>query len=91
MVGSSFPFKVMGDSTTADLVVDDVDEKDKSGDENGKKADADKKLAKEKTKLTEKKGLKRSGEELGGGRPQEMQKVHSTSRVSGPIGTSIAN
>ena len=91
MIGSRFSPKFMGDSTTADLVVEEVDEKDKSGDENGKKPDADKKLAKEKTKLTEKKGLKRSGEELGGGRPQKMQKMHSTPRVSGPIGVSIAN
>ena len=64
-MAADFPPKFMGDSTTADLVVDDVDER--SGDEKGKKADADKKLVKEKTKLTEKKGLKRSGEELGGG------------------------
>ena len=91
MVGSGFPPKFMGDSTTAELVVDGVDEKDRSGDENGKKADADKKLVKEKTKLTEKKGLKRSGEELGGGRPQKMQKMHSAPRIIGPIGTSIAN
>ena len=74
MVGSRFSPKFTGDSTTTDLVVDDVDEKDKSGDENGKKADADKKLAKEKTKLTEKKGLKRSGEELGGGDPKKCKK-----------------
>ena len=53
MVGSGFPPKFTGDSTTADLVVDDVDEG--SGDEKGKKADADKKLVKEKTKLAEKK------------------------------------
>ena len=66
-MAADFSPKFMGDSTTADLVVDDVDEKERSGDENGKKADADKKLVKEKTKLTEKKGLKRSGEELGGG------------------------
>ena len=62
----------MGDPTTAELVVEEVDEKEKSGDENGKKADAEKKLVKEKTKLTEKKGLKRSGEEQGGGRPQKV-------------------
>ena len=61
-----------GDPTTAELVVEEVDEKEKSGDENGKKADAEKKLVREKTKLTEKKGLKRSGEEQGGGRPQEV-------------------
>ena len=74
MIGSRFSPKFMGDSTTADLVVDDVDEKDKSGDENGKKADADKKLAMEKTKLAEKKGLKRSGEELGGGDPKKCKR-----------------
>ena len=52
-MAAEFPPKFTGDSTTAELVVDDVDEKDRSGDENGKKADADKKLAKEKTKLAE--------------------------------------
>ena len=74
MIGSRFSPKFMGDSATADLVVDDVDEEDKSGDESGKKAVADKKSAKEKTKLTEKKGLKRSGEELGGGDPKKCKK-----------------
>ena len=52
-MAADFSPKFMGDSTTADLVVDDVDER--SGDEKGKKADADKKLVKEKTKLAEKK------------------------------------
>ena len=64
----------MGDSTTAELVVEEVDEKEKSGDENGKKADAEKKLARGKSKLTEKKGLKRSGEEQGGGDPKKCKK-----------------
>ena len=64
----------MGDSTTAELVVEEVEEKEKSGDENPKKADAEKKLVKEKTKLTEKKGLKRSGEEQGGGDPKKCKK-----------------
>ena len=84
----------MGDSTTAELVgeaVDNVDEKEKSGDENGKKAEAEKKVAKEKTKLAEKKGLKRAGEEPGGGRPQEMQEMHSAPRDSGAIGMSTAS
>ena len=67
----------MGDSTTAELVgeaVDNVDEKEKSGDENGKKAEAEKKVAKEKTKLAERKGLKRAGEEPGGGDPKKCKK-----------------
>ena len=74
MFGSSFPLQVMGDSTATELVVEEVEEKDKSGDESGKKPDADKKLAKEKTKLTEKKGLKRPGEEPGGGDPKKCKK-----------------
>ena len=68
---------LMGDATTAELVgeaVDNVDEKEKSGDENGKKAEAEKKVAKEKTKLAEKKGLKRAGEEPGGGDPKKCKK-----------------
>ena len=56
------------------MVVEKADEKEKSGDENGKKADAEKKLVREKTKLTEKKGLKRSGEEQGGGDPKKCKK-----------------
>ena len=48
-----------------------------------KKADTDEKVVKEKTKLAEKKGLKRSAEEQGGGRPQKMQKVHSIPRDRG--------
>ena len=36
MIGSRFSLKFMGDSTTTDLVVEEVEEKDKSGDENGK-------------------------------------------------------
>merc|ERR1711891_134049 len=74
MIGSRFSLKFMGDSTTTHLVVKDVEEKDKSGDENGKKPDADKKLAKEKTKLTEKKGLKRPCEEPGGGDPKKCKR-----------------
>ena len=73
MFGSSFPLQVMGDSTATDLVVEEVEEKDKSGDESGKKPDADKKLAKEKTKLTEKKGLKRPCEEPGGATPKNAR------------------
>ena len=78
MIGSRFSLQFMGDSTTTDLVVEEVEEKDKSGDENGKKPDADKKLAKEKTKLTEKKGLKRSGEELGGGDPKTAKNAFNS-------------
>ena len=74
MFGSSFPLQVMGDSTATELVVEEVEEKDKSGDESGKKPDADKKLAKEKTKLTEKKGLKRPCEEPGGGDPKKCKR-----------------
>ena len=44
----------MGDSATAELVVEEVEEKEKSGDENPKKADAEQKLAKEKAKLKKK-------------------------------------
>ena len=40
------PLNSMGDSTTAELVVEEVDEKERSGDENGKKADAEEKLTK---------------------------------------------
>ena len=64
----------MGDATAAELVVEEVEEKEKSGDENPKKADAEQKLAKEKAKLTEKKGLKRSGAEQGGGDPKKCKK-----------------
>ena len=64
----------MGDPSTAELVVEEVDDKEKSGDENGKKADAEEKLVKEKTKVVEKKGLKRSSEEQGGGAPKKCKK-----------------
>ena len=80
----------MGNSTTTDLVVEDLEGKDKSGDENGKIPDANMKLAKKTTKLTEKKDLKRSSEELGGW-PQKMQRMHPTPEVIGPIGVSIVN
>ena len=73
----------MGDSTTAELVgeaVDNVDEKEKSGDENGKKAEAEKKVAKEKTKLAEKKGLKRAGEEPGGATPKNARNAFSSKK-----------
>ena len=64
----------MGDATAAELVVEKVEEKEKSGDENPKKADAEQKLAKEKAKLTEEKGLKRPGAEQGGGDPKKCKK-----------------
>ena len=85
MAADSSP-KHMGDTplpsetTTGEIVgeaVDDVDEREKSGEEEEKKAEADtktsdgsstdKKSVKEKTKTAEKRGLKRSGEEPGGG------------------------
>ena len=82
---------------TAEIVgdaVDDVDEREKSGEEEEgaegskvekeKKAEAetktsegsstDKKPVKEKTKTAEKRGLKRSGEEPGGGDPKKCKK-----------------
>ena len=64
----------MGDATAAELVVEKVEEKEKSGDENPKKADAEQKLAKEKAKMTEEKGLKRPGAEQGGGDPKKCKK-----------------
>ena len=84
----------MGDTTTAELVgdaVDNVDETEKSGEEEKEKTEADKKSAKEKKKTAEKKGLKRAGEEPGGGRPEEMQEMHSAPRNSGAIGMSTAS
>ena len=81
--------------------VDDVDEREMSGEEGEKKAEADtkksdgsstdKKPVKEKTETAEKRGLKRSGEEPGGGRPQKVQKMHKAPGNGGAIGMSTAS
>ena len=65
----------MGDSTTAELVVEEVEEKEKSGDENPKKADAEKKLVKEKTKLTEKRAWSGPVKNKGGATPKNVKNV----------------
>ena len=89
MIGSWFFPQFMGNSTTTDLVVEDLEGKDKSGDENGKIPDANMKLAKKPTKLTEKKDLKRSSEDQGGDPQKKMQRMHPTLVVIGPIEVSI--
>ena len=59
------------------------------GIKNGKIPDANMKLAKKTTKLTEKKDLERSSEELEGRPPKKMQRMHPTLVVIGPIEVSI--
>ena len=73
----------MGDSTTAELVgeaVDNVDEKEKSGDENGKKAEAEKKVAKEKTKSAEKKACNGLVKNQGGATPKNARNAFSSKK-----------